>query len=441
MITKIFEAGVVGAGGAGFPTHIKYGSQVDFLLVNGAECEPLLYTDQREIEDHSHEILAGIELGLEILGAKKAKIAIKAHHKAAVAALKEALEGHDRIELVLLDSYYPAGDEHSIVYDCLGKTLEPGALPSSVGAVVSNVTTLRNIYLASKDLPVTHKKVTVTGEVKRPVVLSVPLGTPISDLISRAGGPLLEDYALLLGGPMMGKMVLGQAIDQAVVTKTTGGVILLGLDHPLITRRRQSPDQLRKQTASACIQCNFCTQLCPRYLKGHPLHPHQVMKAFGLNVEGHPHLDQASLCCECGICELFSCPMGLSPRIVNQLVKKDLRDKKAPKKDYKSQGLDPFEGLRRLPSQTLIRKIHVDKYEALGKPPYEDMEVDYVKIPLSQHIGKPAQPLVAEGDWVDLGQKIAGVDQKDLGANIHASISGQVLRIADGFIEIKGGSL
>lgn len=440
MIQEIFEAGVVGAGGAGFPSHIKFKTKADHLLINAAECEPLLYTDQMEMEEHSEEIVAGVELGMEILGAKDGKIAIKKHHEASIQALKKALEGHPKIELVLMDSYYPAGDEHAIVFECLHQPLEPGALPSSLGAVVSNVTSIRNIYLASKGIPVTHKKVTVTGEVNSPVVLSVPIGTRITELIQRAGSSKLEDYAVLLGGPMMGKMLLGKEIEEAVVTKTTGGILVLPLDHPLIVRRRQTPEQIRKQTASACIQCSFCTELCPRYLKGHPLHPHQVMKAFGFNLPDHPNLPQASLCCECGICELFSCPMGLSPRIVNQLVKKQLREEGAPKPEFQGQGLNPLEFIRRLPTETLMRKIQVDKYDAYGKPPYETMETSYVKIPLSQHIGKPARPLVKEGDWVEVGQKIAGPEEGEMGANIHGSISGQVISVSDQWIEIKGGN-
>lgn len=438
LVQKIYEGGVVGAGGAGFPTHIKYKADADYLLINAAECEPLLYTDQYEMEHYSDDIIKGIEMGKEALGAAEAKIGIKAKHKRSIEALEASIEklGAD-IEIVKMDSYYPAGDEHSIIYECLHTPLSPGALPLTVGAVVSNVTTIRNIYLAAQGKPVTDKKVTVTGEVDRPIVVDVPIGTPLRQCIDLAGGVTVEPFAILVGGPMMGKMVLEEDLDDGFVTKTTGGIIVLPLDHPLITRRRQTLKQIQNQTASACIQCDFCTELCPRYLKGQPLHPHEVMKAFGFGNMDNPKLPQAALCCECGICELYSCPMGLSPRIVNAEVKKIMREK-GISKNFTALPVHPMEEVRKLPTDVLMKKIQVEKYDREEPLPFMNYEPRKVRILLSQHIGKPADAVVSPGDEVKKGDLIGHVDEKDMGANIHASIDGTVTNVTDSYIEIEG---
>lgn len=436
VVQKIYEGGVVGAGGAGFPTHIKYKAEGNYLLVNAAECEPLLFTDQYEMEHFADDILKGIALGKEALGAKAVKIAIKKKHKRSIEALEASIQKLSAdVEIVKMESYYPAGDEHSIIYECLGKPLGPGALPLTLGAVVSNVTTMRNIYLASEGIPVTDKKITVTGEVAAPVIVDVPVGTPLKECIALAGGVTVEPFAILVGGPMMGKMVLEEELDNVTVTKTTGGIIVLPLDHPLITRRLQSIEKIQKQTSSACIQCDFCTELCPRYLKGHPLHPHEVMKAFGFGDMSHPNLPQAVLCCECGICELYSCPMGLSPRIVNTEVKKRMREM-GISQNFTALPVHPMEPVRKLPTDVLMKKIQVEQYNHEEPLPFKTYIPKKVRIRLSQHIGKPAEPHVSQGDHVEKGQIVGYVAPEEFGALVHASLTGTVTEVNKTYVEI-----
>ncbi len=439
LLDKIYEAGVVGAGGAGFPTHIKYDTSAKSLLINAAECEPLLHTDQYEMEHFSEEIIKGIMMVKEAIGAEDAVIGIKSKHKSSLKALEEAIENQKApIKIHEMQSFYPAGDEQGLIYEVYKIALKPGTIPISENIVVSNVTTIKNVYHASLGEPVIRKSVTVNGEIKTPSVLNVPVGTSVKECIELAGGSLLREYAVILGGPMMGKMVLQEDLDHAYISKTTGGIIILPLDHPLITRRLQTLPQIKNQTASACIQCDFCTELCPRYLIGHPLHPHEVMKSFGNNGDlNSEKLMQASLCCECGICELYSCPMGLSPRIVNAEVKKLLRQVNAPKVKYESIGVHPMEAYRRLATDVLVKKISIDQYYQVEDFEYIDYDSPEVVISLSQHIGKPSTAVVSVGDQVHKGQLIGSVDRGDMGACVHASIDGEVVSVTPEAVRIK----
>src|SRR5699024_7913527 len=169
-----------------------------------------------------------------------------------------------------------------------------------------------------------------------------------------------------------------------------------------------------------------------------PLHPHEVMKSFGNNGDlNSEKLMQASLCCECGICELYSCPMGLSPRIVNAEVKKLLRKVNAPKIEYESIGVHPMEAYRRLATDVLVKKISIDQYAQVEDFEYIDYESPEVVISLSQHIGQPSKAVVLEGDKVHKGQIIGSVDRGDMGACVHASIDGEVVSVTPEAVRIK----
>lgn len=426
LVKNIYESGVVGAGGAGFPTHIKYNTKAEYLLINAAECEPLLYTDQYEMENYPIEIIKGILLGKEALGANKAIIAIKSKHKKSIEALTKAIaELSADVTIHEMESFYPAGDEHNIIYEVLKNPLPPGKIPIDMGIVVSNVTSAKNIYRSTKNIPVVDKVVTVTGEVNEPSIINVPVGTSIKECIEAAGGSKISDYAVILGGPMMGKFIFEKDVSETFVTKTTGGIIVLPKNHSLVERKMQSLERIRNQTSSACIQCDFCTELCPRYLLGHPLRPHEVMKAFGFGDYENEMLLQASLCCECGICELYSCPMDLSPRLVNAHVKQELR-KMGKKSEFESEGLHHAVELRKLPTDRLAFKIDIDQYYKIHDFKYLEIDPEVVNIPLSQHIGKPATAVVKVGDQVKKGDLLGDVDLSDMGARVHSSIDGVV---------------
>ena len=180
------NAGILGAGGAGFPTHVKISCQAEVVIVNGAECEPLLRVDQQIMELYAREVVEGLRLVVEHTGAKEGVIALKAHYKGAVAALTEVVQGMGNIRLHLLRAYYPAGDEQQIVYEVTGKVVPTGGLPLDVGAVVCNASTLLNVARAAEGKKVVEKYVTIGGAVGQPKTVKVPVGMSCRELLEAA---------------------------------------------------------------------------------------------------------------------------------------------------------------------------------------------------------------------------------------------------------------
>ena len=222
FIAAVKAAGIVGEGGAGFPAHVKYAADADTVIANGCECEPLLHTDQHHMLHHANEIVRAFSELMQATGAKRGVIALKKKYKEATKILTDAI-GNRPIELALLPNFYPAGDEQTLVREVTGRSVPPLGLPLMVGAVVANVGTLVSVAHALDGKPVTHKFLTVTGEVKKPGIVCVPIGTPLSACLEAAGGPTVSDPVFVLGGPMMGRMVdNADAFAKEVVTKTSG---------------------------------------------------------------------------------------------------------------------------------------------------------------------------------------------------------------------------
>ena len=436
FIGMIRDAGVVGEGGAGFPAHVKYATSVETVIANGCECEPLLYSDQYIMGNHAPEIVQALKAVVNATGASRGVIAIKRKYTDAAKAFRGCMDDAS-LELVQLDNFYPAGDEHILVHEVTGQTIPPLGLPKEVGALVANVGSLYSVNGAMDARPVTQKVVTVTGEVEGPSVIRVPIGTRVVDCIDKCGGTVTDDPVYVMGGPMMGRFLdTPRDLDQAVITKTSGGVIVLPRGHYLHECATLSVEVMRKRAATACIQCRYCTDLCPRYLVGHSFETHKVMRAFGGGEDTAMGAMQALLCCECGVCELFSCPMRLSPRRIN----------KALKDSFGQQGTS-FEGTREVrPQQSALRdyrKIPVPRLAIkLGISGYMDIhphdggafEPGKVMIPLSQHIGTPAVATVKVGDRVRAGDMIGEIPENSLGARVHASISGKVARVSDSVV-------
>ena len=436
FIGMVRDAGVVGEGGAGFPAHVKYATSVETVIANGCECEPLLYSDQYIMENHAPEIVKALQAVVKATGASRGVIAIKRKYSRAAEAFQNCMDDA-LLELAQLDNFYPAGDEHILVHEVTGKTIPPLGLPKAVGALVANVGSLYSVNGAMDAKPVTRKVVTVTGEVGQPSVIRVPIGTRVVDCIAQCGGPVADDPVYVVGGPMMGRFLdTPRDMDQAVITKTSGGVIVLPRGHYLHQCATLSLDVMRKRAATACIQCRYCTDLCPRYLVGQSFETHKVMRAFGGGEDTAMGAMQALLCCECGICELFSCPMRLSPRRINAALKgsfgkqgvsyegiREVRPRQSALRDY-----------RKIPVPRLAIKLGIDRYMDIHPHDGGAFEPERVMIPLSQHIGAPAVAMVKVGDRVRAGDMIGEIPGEALGARVHASISGKVVRVGDSIV-------
>ncbi|MDJ0780857.1 MAG: SLBB domain-containing protein [Desulfosarcinaceae bacterium] len=439
LIRLVGDAGVVGEGGAGFPAHVKYDTQVDTVIANGCECEPLLYTDQHIMQRHTAEIVAAMQALVSITGARRGVIGIKRKYSAIADQFRQAMAGSG-LELAELANFYPAGDEFILVREVTGRTIPPLGLPKAVDAVVANVGTLVNVQRALEGIPVTRKVVTVTGEVARPAIIEVPVGTRVLDCIANCGGARVSDPVVILGGPMMGRIVEdADRLAREVITKTNGGIIVLPRGHYLHTANTIPIETLQKQAAVCCIQCRYCTDLCPRYLLGHGFETHKVMRAFSAGIDAAQEAVQAYMCCECGVCELFACPMRISPRRINALLKQRFQEQKVgyegPREVIPSQS--SLREFRKVPLDRLAYKIGIDSYMGLH-PQFMDTPVpSEVRLPLNQHIGAPADPQVQVGDRVAAGDRIAAIPEGALGANLHASIAGVVTAV-DSAITIQG---
>ncbi|NLA58782.1 MAG: electron transport complex protein RnfC [Firmicutes bacterium] len=441
MIAKTKAAGVVGAGGAGFPTHVKLNAEVETVIVNGAECEPLLAVDVQLMERKAEALAEALAQVVEALGAKNGIVALKGKHKAAADRLQKALAGMDKLRVELLGDYYPAGDEQALVYDITGNTVPEGGIPLAVGAVVLNVETLLNVGAAQRGQPVTTTYITVAGAVRQPITLSVPVGTPIAAAIDLAGGPLTGNFRVIEGGPMTGELLTQEEIEagRAVCKKTTTGIIILPADHWLIQHYNVKLGVILQRAQSACCQCRLCTDLCPRYLLGHDIFPH-----LALNAVNHGHtantsaITEAFLCSDCGVCELYACPVELSPRRVYRALKAELL-RRGVRNPHRRQVevRDTLMG-RHIPVDHLITRLGLDGYDIPA--PWSEIQFSprQVIIPLKQHVGVPAEPLVEVGQRVEVGQVIAVPPPDKLGAAVHASIPGRVKEMTRTAITIVG---
>lgn len=433
LAEQLKSCGVVGAGGAGFPTYVKTQTEVEYLLVNGAECEPLLHKDYELMKHCASGIVQGAKAMRSATRARYARFGVKSKNAAAVEAIQASIAGTD-MDTVLLGDFYPSGDEFELVYSGTGRLIPPGGIPLAVGCVVINVETLYNVARAVDGHPVTHKFLSVTGAVRKPKSFWAPVGTSFRELLAAAGGTTTADYGFFISGIMMGRLSFD--LDD-VVTKTTGGLIVLPRDHYLIVRKERPQQSMRRIGKSACDQCSFCTEFCPRYLLGYDVQPHKVMRSLGFTASGAALWNQsAELCCACGLCTLYACPEDLYPKEACDQAKHDLREAGTKYVQKNAPLVHPMKDSRRVPLAMLRRRLKVEDYEA--ETPFEDVKLtpSRVRILLKQHAGQAAVAVVRVGDRVRAGERIGDLEGNRLGAAIHSSIDGTVKAVTDAAIEI-----
>jgi len=431
------SAGVVGAGGAGFPTYVKLSAKADTVIINAAECEPLLHKDKEVLKAHADAVLAGLAAAMRLVGAGRGVIGIKEKYGDVIAALRPRLAAN--MTIAPLQDAYPAGDEFILVYDVLGRVVPPGGIPLNVNTVVMNVETAMNVA-DSPARPVTDKFLSVAGAVAEPVTLRVPVGVSLAECVAAAGGPRVSDANYLVGGVMMGYL---EDNHNALVDKTTGGVIVLPSDHVIVRRRRQNWQAIQRIGRSACDQCVFCTELCPRYLLGHPIEPHRAMRSLGFTLIGEMNVQGTAFCCECNLCSLYSCPEDLDPKNVCATNKRRLAEAKSHWENPPFNPARPTIHLanRKAPMKRLMAKLGLSGFNNVGPLRPERLAAAKVGIKLKQHIGAPCEPTVKAGQAVKTGEEVGRPPTTNgkpaLGAPVHASIDGVVTAISDGTVWIE----
>ena len=294
IVAKIQNAGIVGMGGACFPTHVKLspppGSKIEWVIINAVECEPYLTADHRLMLEHADEILVGVALLMKAVGVHKGYIAIEGNKPDAIDLMTEKAQAYPDIEIVPLKIKYPQGGEKQLIDAVVGRQVPaPPALPANVGAIIQNVGTAFAVYQAvMKNKPLFERVVTVTGKsLAQPSNFMVRMGTPMQQLIDLCGG-LPEDTGKVVGGgPMMGKALINTDVP---ICKGSSGVLVM------------NDKEARRGQAGPCIRCGKCVTVCPMGLEPYLLANGTVNEMWDLL-----EANQITSCIECGSCQ-FTCP-------------------------------------------------------------------------------------------------------------------------------------
>ena len=425
------ESGIVGAGGAGFPSYAKLADGADTLVVNGAECEPLLYTDYVLLQKEMPTVLSGIQAVLDYAKIPCALLCVK-EHTAVRLKLKDGTKLADRIILKTLPDVYPMGDEISLIYQATGRVVRPGNLPITAGVIVLNVETFYNIAVKLKrGTNLTEKYLTIAGNIPEAIVVKVPIGVTVSELFDKNSIIIPEGHIVLDGGPSMGKVI---DPDSAVVTKTTKGLLILPENCEAVQSKFLDGDKSIARAETACCQCTRCTDMCPRHLLGYPLEPHKMVRtAKGAATVLPEMVLSATLCCGCGICESLACCQGISPKAVINEYKALLAKNKLRYVGKEDVSPAQEREWRMVPSERWANILGVARFDKVGKYIGEQTSYARVEILLRQHIGAPSVPCVEDGTYVNKGDKIAEAAE-GLSLPQYASIAGKVSVYGDRII-------
>ncbi len=372
----------------------------DTITANAVDPEPLLAGSSYLIKHESLKILKGLRLLIEAWNARKAIIAVKEEDFSGTTELMETIRGMPFIEIRPTD----------LVNDLNENT------------VVLSVETIINIYEAVvESKPVTRHILTCAGAVREPSVVSAGIGTTLSEVIDLCGGPTVDEFSVVVGGPMQGEI---ETDLEKPVTKTTRGIIVLPSDHRLIEAKRQSLKNIIRQMMAACSGCGLCTAYCPSHLLGYSLSPHLIVRqiCYGLDTGD---LRSAFFCTECGLCEYYACPMGLSPMALIAELKKRLAERGLKPPALNPSTLNPStvevsalrEG-RRIPASRILRHLQLEEYAGPEFRYREYGNPDRIELLLGQQNGRSANPVVRTGQMVTEGMPVA--------EGIHSCISGKV---------------
>ncbi len=427
--------GIIGAGGAGFPSGSKLNEKADTIILNCAECEPLFKLHRQLLAKHTFEIMTALSYVKEAVGAKEVIIALKPSYKEAIDRVNYYLPSFEGYKTSLLPKVYPVGDEIILIYETTGKLVKPGKLPISEGIIVYNVETMLNTYYAiEEDKNVTEKYITITGEIKNPGTFKVPVGITAKEAVALTGGEKSDDCMYLGGGLMTGNVIY----PNDPITKKLNAILVLPKNSQIIQKRLSNPNINIRKAMSICCQCRSCTDLCSRNILGYPIEPHLFMRAVakGMNSDTKAVLN-SFYCSQCGLCELYSCPQDLSPRSIINKVREELRAKgvKPPQTpDFK--GVSPDRAYKQVQMNRLRSRLGVTGYYVPATLDEKVADFTEVKIMLNQHIGPLAKAVVKKGDKVEKGQ-LVGTTEGRLGSDAHSSIDGTVTSVTDTYIIIK----
>lgn len=432
-----YDAGIVGAGGAGFPTHRKFSKDVKQIVVNAAECEPLMMVDHYILENHFGALVDTLNILIEAMDADEAIIGIKGKNIHLLDSDTVNSLADTKVKICEIPDIYPAGDEVVLTYETTGKIIPEGSIPVMVGVMVINVETVYNIHKAiTHGAAVTDKYVTISGDVDEAITVKVPIGMNVAELLGNCGIDT-KGKCVIDGGPMMGKLIDPET---AVIRKTTKGLLLFPETHSIVQRKRMPITMTLKRASAACCNCSMCSDVCPRYLLGYNLRVDKTVRAAShKEVQNAESFVQSALCCGCGVCTVIGCQQMLNPQAISMEIK-GLLGKNGFRRtnNIAPEAVRTEREARLVSSSKLIDRLGIRKYvRDRVERKYTEFNPSSVTIPFSQHVGKPASPIVKKGDAVNVGTPVAKTDENALGAVIHSSIDGKVTEITDTHIVIE----
>ena len=402
------DNGVVGAGGAGFPSYCKLAEGADTLLINAVECEPLLYTSYTLMQERIRDIVVGMRAVMEYGKIARGLLAVK-DYRAKKLGYADGQELAPGVFIKYIPNVYPMGDEINLIYTATGRVVPPGQLPITRGVIVFNTETIYNIGLVVQfNQPVTKTYLTISGDTPKAYCVKVPVGMKISEVLKIMNVNVPDTHVVIDGGPSMGTVV-NLATD--VVKKPCSGLLILPKTIPAVANKLRTKEDNFRRASSVCCQCNRCTDMCPRHLLGYPLEPHKMVRSTLSAAMADPELIKtATMCCGCDICSTLACCQEISPMQIIKEYKGILA------KNRMKYMADPNEQFTPSPDRE-ARMVSAGKWkEMLGVAKYDKFPPIYVEeklkatevyVPMSQHIGAPAVPIVAVGDLVEENQMIA----------------------------------
>jgi len=344
----------------GLPAEIKLESKADIVIANGCELEPLVFSSRHVLLHNAAEIINGLELAMQATQAARGIVAYVKRIPEIDAAVQAAACGHAGIEIFHAPPFYPIEDDFTIACAATGRVVPNSATLAAIGVCVLDVETLYNLSRAAGGNPANERTVSITGEVAQPAVLRLPLGTTVGEAIERCGGAKNDDFRVLLGGPISGR--IADDLSQPI-SRCTAAIVVLPANHVQIQRRMRPLSVMLLHARTACTACEECTRYCTRYLSGQDIEPHQIMRVISYSLDSlNKSITSAVNCHECGVCDIV-CRMGLSPRVICREIKAHLRAMgwSTPASDIDGQLRTGFMK-NRVPLEELAERLGVQKY-------------------------------------------------------------------------------
>ena len=423
------DNGVVGAGGAGFPSYCKLAEGADTLLINAVECEPLLYTSYTLLQERIRDIVVGMRAVMEYAHIPRGLIAVK-DYRAAKLGYSDGQELAPGVFIKYIPNVYPMGDEINLIYTATGRVVPPGQLPITRGVIVYNTETIYNIGLVVQfGQPVTKTYLTISGDIPKAYCVKVPVGMKIAEVLKIMDVQVPDTHVVIDGGPSMGTIV---NLSTDVVKKPCSGLLILPKTIPAVRNKLRTVEENFRRAASVCCQCSRCTDLCPRHLLGYPLEPHKMVRSTLSAAQADPELiKSATMCCGCDICSTLACCQEISPMQIikeykNILAKNRVKYVANPNEQFTA---SPDREARMVSAGKWKEMLGVAKYDKF--PPIyveEKLKATEVQVPMSQHIGAPTIPIVQVGDEVIENQMIAKAAE-GLSVPHYAPITGKIIYV------------